>query len=105
MTRGGFGARRDCSLHHGNRVLFVPLSARSCTDQVDALHAAQQSNVLVAHQISCSWKDLIWKGAVIGPGFGGKRDRQVWAGPDPPGQDGGRGRIYNDDAFRAWRPA
>lgn len=59
----------------------------------------------VTHQISCPWKYLIWKGAVIGPSFGGKRDRQVWAGPDPPGQDGVRGRIYNDGASRAWRLA
>ena len=43
---GGGANSRHCSLHHGNGVLFVPLSARSCTDQGDALHAAQQINVL-----------------------------------------------------------
>lgn len=42
----------------------------------------------VADQIFCPWKYLIWKGAVTGPGFGGKCDRQVWTGPDPLGQDG-----------------
>lgn len=49
----------------------MPLRAPSCPG--DALHI----NVLGGTSA------LLEKGAVIIPGFGGKQDRQVWAGPDP----------------------
>lgn len=71
LEQGGANSRH-CSLHHGNRVLFVPLGVRSCTDQRDALHAAQLINVLggtsdllslevLDLERSSNWPRLWWK--------------------------------------------
>ena len=110
VTPGGLWTREGqtagnvvCIMEMGSCVCHLLLGPPQTKEARYMLHG--KSRRWVAHQISCPWKYLVWKGAVIGPGIGGKRSRQAWAGPDPPGQDGVRGRIYNDGAFRAWRLA
>lgn len=62
-----------------------------------------KSTCWVAHQIFFLGSTRSGKEQYLALALVGSMTRKLWAGPDPPGRDGIRERIYSGGAFRAWR--